>query len=144
MIRDLHELNGIAFIPTAKDDKKWQVNNLRVMLKSGEVLVNPRCTNLDRHLRQTVWKNERRKDYKRKNGEHGDLVDALVYGCRNINKQKNPFPARWTVGQETFVSSRRPVESSGTKVMKAFLGDTPLARKLMRGRNGGKRILRGA
>jgi hypothetical protein len=94
LVRDLYELHKMVFIPTAKDDKELQVNNLRVMISAEKVLIHPRCVHTDRHLRGTTWQNHKRLTYARKAGEHGDLVDTLVYGARNLNK-RDPFPPHW-------------------------------------------------
>jgi hypothetical protein len=91
LVRDLHQLHGITFIPTAKDNLQLQVNNLRVLINSNEVLVNPRCTGTDRHWRSTTWENDKRKKFARRGGEHGDLLAAGIYGARNLNR-RNPIP----------------------------------------------------
>jgi hypothetical protein len=105
--KDLHQLHGISFIPTAKDEKWHRINELRVMLRQGRILIHPRCRNLERHLRTTMWLNERRKDYRRKNGEHGDLLDALVYMVRNVNQTRNPVPDGWGVDPNNQVDTRK-------------------------------------
>lgn len=91
LVRDLYELHGLAFGPTAKDDKQMQVNNFRVQLVRGEWLIDPSCEGLDRHLRTTTWQNHKRVTYRRLAGEHGDLLDCAVYGARNLYK-RNPYP----------------------------------------------------
>lgn len=134
MIRDLYALNGILFLPTAKDHKQWQVNNLRLLINSGSIAIHPRCVNLDRHLRSTVWENHKRMGYKRKHGEHGDLLDALVYGARNIDKQRNPFPAHWGELPDT---RRRPAPPSvATRLEETYLSGSALGRSILRRRGG--------
>ncbi len=137
LARDLYELHGIAFIPTAKDQKELQVNNLRVLMRAGQVAINPACVNLDRHLRGTVWKNEKRRDYKRKAGEHGDLLDCLTYKARNWNRQRNPFPVGYRFQGPEQVKAAQALQKrkAADRVMtEALLGQTPLGRKLLRGR----------
>jgi hypothetical protein len=99
LARDLHQLHGISFLPTAKDDKVLQVNALRVLVRQGRLLVNPRCKNLIRHLRKTLWKDAKMTTYQRTQDdfgimEHGDLLDALIYLHRNVNKNRNPAPPK--------------------------------------------------
>jgi hypothetical protein len=109
LARDLAQLHGIGFLPTAKDEKVLQVNELRVLFRQGRVKIHPRCRNLDRHLRQTLWSSPRQTDYKRKNGEHGDLLDALVYMVRNVRKARNPWPENWGVNRDnTWVRPEPP------------------------------------
>lgn len=126
MIRDFYELHGIALIPTAKDNKEAQVNNLRVMFRSKQVLIHPRCVATDRHLRQTTWANHRRKDYARKAGEHGDGLDALLYGARNLDK-RNPIPAHLRLVPTAGMSrGRGPIENE--------LGGSALSRLIQNSR----------
>jgi len=90
--KDLSVLHGLSFVPTEKTDKRWYVNEFRIAMRKGQVKVHPRCRHLDRHLRQTVWANHRQSDYKRKNGEHGDLLDCAVYMWRTLRRERNPVP----------------------------------------------------
>lgn len=92
LARDLQQLHGVAFLPTQKSDKKHQIATLRVLLRERRVFINPKCRNLLRHLKTTMWLNEKQNDYRRKNGEHGDLLDALIYMTRNIRRTRNPNP----------------------------------------------------
>jgi len=100
MCRDLYDLHGLAFIPTAKDDLNTQINNLRVMVNSDSVLIHPRCVHTDRHWRTTTWANHRRKDFARRAGEHGDLLACGIYGARNLDRQRNPFPNGYGLGPD--------------------------------------------
>lgn len=86
------QLHKLAFIPTAKDDKKFHINAVRVMFRQKKIKIHPRCRHLDRHLRTTMWLSEKQRDYRRIKGEHGDLVDCLVYMVRNIRKNRDPRP----------------------------------------------------
>jgi hypothetical protein len=113
LARDLAQLHGVGFLPTAKDEKVLQVNELRVLFRQGRVKIHPRCRNLDRHLRQTLWASHRQTDYKRKNGEHGDLLDALVYMVRNVRKSRNPWPESW--GRDTDNTWKRPEPASSLR-----------------------------
>lgn len=109
--RDLVQLHGLAFLPTAKDDKRWQVNEARILLREGRIKINPRCRNLVRHLEQTVWSNHRQTDYKRKNGEHGDLLDCLFYMVRNIRRSRNPYPHNWGINADNVIQRPKPVSA---------------------------------
>lgn len=106
--RDLSTLHGLSFVPTAKTDKRWYVNEFRILVRQGRVKVHPRCRNLDRHLRTTIWTNHRMADYKRKAGEHGDLLDCAIYFARNVRKGRNPTPADWGVKATDQVVIKRP------------------------------------
>jgi hypothetical protein len=44
-----------------------------------------------------MWLNEKTTSYRRKNGEHGDLLDCLVYMVRNLRKTKDPRPVAFGI-----------------------------------------------
>lgn len=87
---------GITFIPTRKDDKELQVNNLREWIKSYKIYIHPRCRRLLTQLGSTVW-NKQRTSYERNTEGHGDLLDALVYLVRNVRRDRNPYPADYGI-----------------------------------------------
>lgn len=97
---NMAQLHQLAFIPTQKDDKKFHVNAVRVMFRQGRIKIHPRCRNLDRHLRTTMWLSEKQRDYRRRKGEHGDLLDCLIYMVRNLRKTRNPRPVGYGIPSE--------------------------------------------
>lgn len=125
LARDLAQLHGLAFLPTAKDDLQLQVNNFRVMVQRGEVLVHPRCVHLDRHLRTTSWANHHRTGFRRtSNGEHGDGVAAAVYGARNLSRRNpNPTPIPISMARQ---AALRQQQSTGL-----LPASNPLTAKLL-------------
>ena len=136
LARDLYELHSLAFVPTAKDDKQLQVNNLQVGISREAVYVHPRCVHTDRHFRTTTWADHKRTTYARRGGEHGEGVDCAVYGLRNIDK-RDPTPpeARLKPKDQTVGAALREMQARierEQRASKVFLGGTPLGRKLMR------------
>lgn len=133
LVRDLYLLHGLAFVPTRKDDLQAQVNNLRVMVNAEELLLHPRCVHTDRHLRATTWENHKRKRFTRKAGEHGDCLATLIYGARNLDRQRNPVPEHMRPPP----TRRELVRGTGhSDLERAMLGNSPLGRKLLAGRRG--------
>jgi hypothetical protein len=132
LIRDLWTLHGIVFAPTAKSEKALHVNALRVAIRAGDIEIHPRCVNLDRHLRGTIWRDHRRKDFVRRNGEHGDGVDALCYLFRNVDRQRNPTPRPAFYGDEApaFGFSRGSPPPTSPDIVRSLLPNSALARKL--------------
>lgn len=116
--RDLFA-QGLAVIPTRKDNKELAVDDLRVLIRQRRLWVHPSCVHLDRHLRGTTWANLRREQWARKGGDHGDGVDALVYLYRNVSRELSAVPG----------SNTAPL---GMRLRNAALGNTPLGRKLAR------------
>lgn len=126
LARDLAQLHGLAFIPTAKDDLQLQVNNFRVMVNAGDFLLHPRCVHTDRHLRSTTWANHKRRQFRRTEaGEHGDLVATCIYGARNLSR-RNPHPK----GVEAMSPARR---AQAQRDMRSGLlpPNNPLTRRLL-------------
>lgn len=91
VIADLQDLHGLSFVPTAKDDKELQVNELRQWVQAGKLVISPDCPQLIRQLHTTIW-NRARTSYERGPDGHGDLLDALVYLIRNVIRSRNPVP----------------------------------------------------
>lgn len=97
LIADLAQDHGISFAPTAKDNKDQQVVRVRNWIAEGRVLISDRCEHLDRQLRTGVYKNQLRRDFARSDGQgHFDLIDALIYLCRNVEThfRANPGPPK--------------------------------------------------
>jgi len=88
-----------SFVPTKKDLKEVGINQLRTLLSTKQIIINPRCKNLIRHLDNVKWASAKnKKDFGRSpdNG-HYDGVDALIYFIRAINTNRNPYPANYNI-----------------------------------------------
>jgi hypothetical protein len=92
LLNDLRRLYGINFVPTAKDNKLAQVNNLRIEIGSYKIYINPRCKTLIHHLTHAKWNKSRDKFTRSPDSGHYDACDALIYLIRNVQKDKNPYP----------------------------------------------------
>ncbi len=98
VINDLYRLHGLNFLPTAKDNKEMAINQLRMMVQSHQIVINPRCKTLITHMRNGTW-NKKRDDFSRSGDSgHYDAIDALVYLVRNLDKTHNPFPKGYRYG----------------------------------------------
>lgn len=93
LIIDLASLHNINFIETTKESLEAMVNELRLLVAQGRILVNPRCKMLIGCLKYGVW-DEKRKEFARsKTYGHFDMLAALIYLIRNLDKSTNPIPA---------------------------------------------------
>lgn len=93
LIADLRDDHGLHFVPTQKDNVEQQVNALRNAISTERILIHPRCVKLQKHLKNAVWSKSRKNQFDRSSGfGHFDLVAALVYLWRNVNKHRNPKP----------------------------------------------------
>lgn len=130
LARDLYDLHQMAFLNTAKDNKQEAVNNLRVAMRREEYLLHPRCVHTDRHFKQTTWKDGKRREYARKGGEHGDLLDCSTYGLRNVDKQRNPFPIGWNQPVHANPLQARIAAEAQAEAARSFFGNSRLAHRL--------------
>ncbi len=101
-------VNGVSFLPTEKGEKWVHVNSVRVMLREGKIKISPVCKNLGRQLKQTMWQSVKTTTYRRKGGEHGDLVDCLVYMARSIRRTRDPRPVLFGVNTENAWLRKEP------------------------------------
>jgi hypothetical protein len=85
----------ISFAPAQKYDKEAVINNLRTLLSSRKLIINPRCVNLIRHLKNVKWNKNKQGFARSAENGHYDLVDALLYFIRHISTTKNPYPANY-------------------------------------------------
>lgn len=126
MVKDLQMLHGLAFIPTKKDNKEAQINQVKLMIKNNQILINPKCKHLIYHLKNAMW-NKNHTDFERIpdlidqtnpensiRGGHADALDALIYLVRNLVRSKNPYPDGWGQdrGQDVF-QSKIPQQQQG-------------------------------
>lgn len=137
---DMRQQFGVEWRAARKDDRLAAINLMRTSVQSRELVISPRCKHLDRQLRDVIW-NTRASDFSRA-GEgsidgHYDLVAALVYLCRSVNRKANPFPASYfDVGGKfglpagTMISPRARAKRGPQVRGLGLLLDTPTGRML--------------
>jgi hypothetical protein len=69
------------------------VNRVRMDLANETILINPRCVNLINQIKYATWDKQRAKFSRSSEGGHWDLIAALIYLCKHIDRRTNPFPA---------------------------------------------------
>lgn len=136
LISDLWNMHKLQFAPTRKEDSLGAINVMRNMVQTNQIIINPRCAHLIRQLEHATW-NRKATDFER-GGDvdgHFDLVAALKYLCRNVNRQRNPYPESYfraggpggyPIG--TYMSHKN-VAANKVKKMGLY-SDTPLGRRL--------------
>jgi hypothetical protein len=92
LLNDLTAKHNINFVPTLKDNSDAALNNMRMLLRSERIVINPKCKTLIFHLKAAIWNRARTSYARGGDGGHYDAIDALKYLCRNINFNKNPYP----------------------------------------------------
>lgn len=95
LLNDLQVKHDLGFLPTLKDNKDAALNNMRMLLRTEKVIINPKCKTLIMHLESAIWDKSRTKYARSVDKGHYDAVDAASYMLRNINMNKNPFPTNY-------------------------------------------------
>jgi terminase large subunit-like protein len=93
LLQDLLIEHGLHFMPTEKHNKEQYINKMRDWIREGRLRIHPRCINLISHLKTVAWDKQRKDFKKHPDGHHYDGVAALMYLVRNIDENKNPYPA---------------------------------------------------
>lgn len=93
LIQDLSMLHSLTFIETNKDSLEAMINEVRLMVQAGQLLIHPRCKKLIGCLRYGVWDTKKKAFARSSVYGHFDHLAALVYLIRNLAKHTNPIPA---------------------------------------------------
>lgn len=92
LLQDLSLLHGLHFVPTDKGRLNEMVNTVKIRVRSGGLIVNPKCKQTKGSLKYGVWDKHREKFAESKVYGHFDALAALIYGVRNLNVTTNPIP----------------------------------------------------
>ncbi len=93
LIQDLSSIHSLTFIETTKDNLEAMINEVRLMVQAGQIIVHPRCKKLIGCLRYGVWDTKKKAFARSTVYGHFDHLAALVYKVRNLAKHTNPIPA---------------------------------------------------
>lgn len=93
LIADLNTLHNVTFQPTSKISLEAMVNELRLMVGAGRIIIDPKCVNTIGCLKFGIWDKNRNLFARSKAYGHYDALAALIYLVRNLPKNSNPIPA---------------------------------------------------
>ena len=120
MLRDLGKFHGLHFSPTSKDSLQAMVNEVRLWVKAGRVLIHPRCIQTIGCVKYGIW-DKHHKEFKRtKAYGHFDHLAALVYFIRNVNHYTNPIP--YDYGKTVNTRMIGQTEKATNKALKEIFG----------------------
>ncbi len=92
MMQDFSSIHNLTFISTTKDNLEAMINEVRLMVQAGQIIVHPRCKMLHGCLKYGVW-DAKKKQFARSSAYgHFDHLAALIYLVRNLAKGTNPIP----------------------------------------------------
>lgn len=141
LIADLYKHYRLKFAPARKDDSLAAIHLMRQSVATRELVIDPRCKHLRRQLENAIW-NNRATDFaragERSEDGHYDLVAALKYLVRSINRSHNPYPGHYYLengkyhepGPRTMLSRKAP---PGRRSTTGLHTNTPLGRRLAKG-----------
>lgn len=138
LVADLWELHGLQFTQADKQGSEDAINRVRVMVGGRELIVSPHCVQLVHQMENTIW-NKKGNDFERTTEGHGDLLAALKYFCRHVNRFHNPYPPGWRgkgSSPNAFTSPRKRFYGPKRGDLD-LLGSTPFAKRVKRKRGGG-------
>tara|TARA_R100001594_G_scaffold4312_2_gene15289 strand:- start:5516 stop:6946 length:1431 start_codon:yes stop_codon:yes gene_type:complete len=121
LLQDLGTLHKMPFMATTKDSLEAMVNKLRLWMKSGKILISPKCRELIGCLKSGVW-NKRRSEFDRSQiYGHFDALASLIYLVRNIRENSNPIPAGYKISHDSHWIDKLEKKSENNKALaKAF------------------------
>lgn len=99
MMLDFSHLHNLTFIATDKDNLEAMINEVRIMVQNGQIIIKPKCSKLIGCMKYGVWDLKKKQFARSTAYGHFDHLAALVYLVRNLAKHSNPVPA--THGFET-------------------------------------------
>lgn len=92
MMQDFSSLHNLTFIQTTKDSLEAMINEVRLMVQAGQIIVHPRCKMLHGCLKYGVWDSRKKAFARSSTYGHFDHLAALIYLVRNLAKHTNPIP----------------------------------------------------
>lgn len=128
---DLWERHHIQFRAVEKQDSLGAINLVRNMIQTRELEINPKCVHLIRQMHNAIW-NNKATDFARAGQKsvdgHYDLVAALKYLCRSVNRHRNPFPEGYghTARFDRFTSPRHEAPAN-----MGLFSSTPFTKRLI-------------
>jgi hypothetical protein len=139
LIADLWSAYRLRFGEAYKHDMMAGIHLMRSSVQRRELVINPRCTNLIRQMENAIW-NNRGNDFAREGEKkidgHFDLVSALRYLTRSVNRGRNPYPeGHYLPGgplgpaRDAYISRK-----NAPKPKQGLYADTPVGKKLAKSR----------
>ncbi len=123
ILQDLSGIHGLSFLPTTKDDLFSMVNEVRMWINAGRLLVSPKCTHLIGCLENGIWDKQKKEFSRSQVYGHFDGLAALCYLIRNIDTTTNPVPANYGLSIQTHnLPNTKPAESDNYKAIRKAIG----------------------
>ncbi len=109
----------LVFANPIKYDKDAAINEMRMLLASRKIIINPKCRILLRHLRNVKWNKTKQKFARSPDDAHYDFVDALIYMIRAVQRTKNPYPKHYEThlrSEDVFKTNKNALSGQSSQV----------------------------
>lgn len=93
MMQDFSSIHNLTFIATNKDSLEAMINEVRIMVQYGQIIIKPNCEHLIGCLKYGVWDRSKKGFARSAVYGHFDHLAALIYLVRNLAKHTNPIPS---------------------------------------------------
>jgi hypothetical protein len=101
-VANMRAEHEIAFETIDNSEPEAQANSLRTAIRRGQILIDPSCVQLREHLKNAKWDEKRTKWERHPQYGHYDLVAALMYLWRNIDRVTDPNPPQhWDTASQS-------------------------------------------
>lgn len=98
LINEINKYKNMSFVPVQKAHTlDAMLNEFRVMVAQGKIVVHPNCQMLIHDLENAIWTDKRDKLDKDVFSHHFDHLMALVYLTRTLDVYTNPIPKDYMV-----------------------------------------------
>jgi hypothetical protein len=121
LIMDLNSLHNVHFMETNKESLEAMVNEVRIMVGNGQVIIDPKCKMLIGCLKYGIWDKNRKEFARNKVYGHYDHFASLMYLIRNLAKHTNPIPAVFNETYKTWTMNVTKDKSKNAQTLTSTL-----------------------
>lgn len=99
LLNDLSAMHALPVMATNKDELPAMINEVRMLVKQGRLIVHPKCKMLLGCLKYGIYNDSKiKREFARsKVYGHYDHLAALVYLVRNLDQNTNPIPNNYGI-----------------------------------------------
>lgn len=120
LLQDLTTLHNLPFMPTNKDTLEAMINEVRLLVKAGRIIISPKCKLTIGSLKYGVWDSKRSGFARSSTYGHFDCLAALVYLVRNLDKHTNPIPYTYNSAFDSFIPEQEVQSDVANQLKKIF------------------------
>jgi len=124
LINELNKFKGMGFVPVQKAHTlEAMLNEFRVMVSQGKLMVDPKCLMTIHDLETAVWTDRRDKLDQDIFSHHFDHLMALVYLTRTLDVNTNPIPRDFMIDNVRVIEidwDNKKAQGSAAQLEKAF------------------------